>query len=329
MISLLLYLIVIIVRSEYSWSIDRINQKSIIPDFQIFNKNYGDNVTIYVIDSGFTDNVLFFDNIILEKSFIDDNLKDTIGHGTHVISLISSKYGVSNNVQIVSLKVFNNTHPSDEYHLIDALNFAKQHCSNNSRKCIINLSLGFDGITPVIDTMLEDIYNYNDAIIVVSAGNSNLDACTRSPSHLDFTITVGSINYLDFKSSFSNYGSCVDLYTYGEFVPGVNKGSGITFMSGTSMSAPIVTGIVANLWSKNSNLNNNQLKQLFYDNYINERNNLDILYTNENELNILWIFLPISVSFFFFSFLNFLFVLLCVLILLILFIYSFIQIFIV
>jgi subtilase-type proteinase RRT12 len=299
---LLLYLLIIIVKGEYSWSIDRINQKSIIPDFQIFNKDYGDNVTVYVIDSGFTENVLFFDNIILEKSFIDDNLNDTIGHGTHVISLISSKYGVSHDVKIVSLKVFNSTHGSDEYHLIDALDFTKQHCSNHSRKCIINLSLGFDVILPNIDIMLEDIYNNNDAIIVVSSGNSNIDSCLRTPSHLDFTVTVGSINYFDLRSSFSNYGKCTDLYTYGEFVPGVNKNGGITFMSGTSMSAPIVTGIIANLWSKNPNLKNHQLKKKFYDDYIIKRNNLNILYTNEKELDLAWIFLPIAFSFFLFSF---------------------------
>ena len=304
MIILFLSILFFFSNAEYSWSIDRINQKSIIPDFQIFNKNYGDNVTVYVIDSGFSDNVLFFDNIILQKSFIDNNLNDSIGHGTHVISLISSKYGVSNDVKIVSLKVFNSTHESDEYHLIDALNFTKQHCSNNSRKCIINLSLGFDTILPLIDTMLEDIYNNNDAIIVVSSGNSNINSCDRSPSHLDFTITVGSINYFDLKSAFSNYGKCTDIYTYGELVPGANKESGVTFMSGTSMSAPIVTGIVANLWSKNSNLNNNQLKQLFYDTYIMKRNDLNILYTNENEFNVLWMFLPVSFSFFFFSFLK-------------------------
>jgi len=301
---LFLNILFVIVNAKYSWSIDRINQKTIIPDFQIFNKNFGDNVTIYVIDSGFTHNKDFFDNIILEKSFIDDDVSDQIGHGTTVISLISSKYGVSNNVNIVSLKIFNTSYSHDDSYLINALEFTKDHCSNHSRKCIINLSLGFYTIMSDVDLLLEDIYNNNDAIIVSSAGNSNVNSCTRSPAHLDFVITVGSINYFDYKSSFSNYGSCNNLYTYGESVPGINMNGGSILMSGTSMSAPIISGFIANLWSKNQNLNNDEIKQLLYDYYIIRKNGINILYTNENQYDLYWVFLPILISFFVFSFLN-------------------------
>ena len=103
MIITFLNILLLSVNADYSWSLDRINQKYLIPDFHFFNTNYGYNTTVYVIDSGFTNNTLFYDNIILTESFIDNNSTDTLGHGTHVISLISSKdYGVSKNVDIVS-----------------------------------------------------------------------------------------------------------------------------------------------------------------------------------------------------------------------------------
>jgi len=300
MVFFFLNLFFLLSNAEYSWSIDRINQKYIIPDFHNFYTDFGHNVTVYVIDSGFTNNTKFYDNIILTKSFIDNEVNDTMGHGTHVISLISSVYGVSDNVQIVSLKVFNSTHDSDDNHLNQALNFSRDHCSNHSNKCIINLSLGFDNIVESIDNNLNDLYEQG-FVIVVSAGNSNIDSCLRSPSHLDFTITVGSIDYFDFKSSFSNFGTCTNLYTYGELIPGLNLHNTFVLRSGTSMSAPIVSGFVANLWSKNQNLNNTQIINTFYDNYLITKNKLNILYTTENQYNIFLIFVPIFLSYLIFK----------------------------
>ena len=302
MIITFLNILLLSVNADYSWSLDRINQKYLIPDFHFFNTNHGYNTTVYVIDSGFTNNTLFYDNIILTESFIDDNSTDTLGHGTHVISLISSKdYGVSKNVDIVSLKVFNDTHNTTAIDLINALNFSQDHCMNHSNKCIINLSLGLTTIVEEVDELLNDIYNDN-FIIVVAAGNDDINSCLKSPSHLDFVITVGSINYFDFKSSFSNYGSCVDLYTYGEFIPGLNLNNNVILKSGTSMSAPIVTGFIANLWSQNLNLNNEEIMDIFYDEYLLvTKKDLDILYTSENEYNPFLIFIPIFLSYLFFK----------------------------
>lgn len=302
MIITFLNILLLSVNADYSWSLDRINQKYLIPDFHFFNTNYGYNTTVYVIDSGFTNNTLFYDNIILTESFIDNNSTDTLGHGTHVISLISSKdYGVSKNVDIVSLKVFNDTHNTTALDLVNALNFSQDHCMNHSNKCIINLSLGLTTIVEEVDELLNDIYNDN-FIIVVAAGNDDINSCLKSPSHLDFVITVGSINYFDFKSSFSNYGSCVDLYTYGEFIPGLNLNNNVILKSGTSMSAPIVTGFIANLWSQNLNLNNEEIMEIFYNEYLLvTKKDLDILYTSENEYNPFLIFIPIFSSYLFFK----------------------------
>lgn len=302
MIITFLNILLLSVNADYSWSLDRINQKYLIPDFHFFNTNHGYNTTVYVIDSGFTNNTLFYDNIILTESFIDNNSTDTLGHGTHVISLISSKdYGVSKNVDIVSLKVFNDTHNTTALDLVNALNFSQDHCMNHSNKCIINLSLGLTTIVEEVDDLLNDIYNDN-FIIVVAAGNDDINSCLKSPSHLDFVITVGSINYFDFKSSFSNYGSCVDLYTYGEFIPGLNLNNNVILKSGTSMSAPIVTGFIANLWSQNLNLNNEEIMEIFYNEYLLvTKKDLDILYTSENEYNPFLIFIPIFSSYLFFK----------------------------
>ena len=86
-------------------------------------------------------------------------------------------------------------------------------------------------------------------MFVVAAGNNNINACLTSPSS-SYAITVGAIDdYNDSIASFSNWGECVDLFASGAYVKSVNIRSDFRplVLLGTSMAAPIVTGLVANL----------------------------------------------------------------------------------
>ena len=87
-------------------------------------------------------------------------------------------------------------------------------------------------------------------MFVVAAGNNNINACLTSPSSSPYAITVGAIDdYNDSIASFSNWGECVDLFASGAYVKSVNIRSDFRplVLLGTSMAAPIVTGLVANL----------------------------------------------------------------------------------
>lgn len=88
-----------------------------------------------------------------------------------------------------------------------------------------------------------------NVLIVVAAGNDNGDACDQSPARNGGVITVGASTNQDARATFSNYGRCLDI-----FAPGLNirslsafSDTGTAVLSGTSMAAPMVSGVVA-LW---------------------------------------------------------------------------------
>ena len=86
---------------------------------------------------------------------------------------------------------------------------------------------------------------------VVAAGNENTDACTKSPAAADLAITVGSTTSSDTRSSFSNYGSCVDIFAPGQSIASawIGNDSDTNTISGTSMASPHVAGVIARFLS--------------------------------------------------------------------------------
>ncbi len=86
-------------------------------------------------------------------------------------------------------------------------------------------------------------------VVVVSAGNDNADACDASPASAPQALTVGATDPADGRSSFSNYGACVDVWAPGSAILGASSTSSTatTTMSGTSMAAPAVAGAVLQL----------------------------------------------------------------------------------
>ena len=128
--------------------------------------------------------------------------------------------------------------------MIAGMEYVRARCA--SEKPIVNMSFGGQK-----DTILEQLVHLMEAegcTVVVAAGNSNVNACNQSPGGAAAAVTVGATNYVDEKSDFSNFGSCVDVYAPGS---GINSASNVgddnasQVLSGTSMAAPLVSGIMA------------------------------------------------------------------------------------
>merc|ERR1719330_234779 len=106
---------------------------------------------------------------------------------------------------------------------------------NGVRPAVLSMSLGGRGADPGYTTVI-DAATEAGVVVVVAAGNSNSDACNFSPAFTPNAITVGSTTSTDSRSSFSNYGTCVQIWAPGSSVVSASASSdtGTRSLSGTS-----------------------------------------------------------------------------------------------
>jgi subtilisin family serine protease len=128
--------------------------------------------------------------------------------------------------------------------LVRGLKWIARDCKRQAR-CIVNISLK-NGNYPTTNQAVQDLLDVG-ALVVVSAGNDSSDACFNWPN--TDLLVVGATRQDDTAAPWSNFGSCVDLYAPGEGVWTITNGTiGTTYKSGTSYSAPHVSGLAAIYW---------------------------------------------------------------------------------
>ena len=117
--------------------------------------------------------------------------------------------------------------------------------ANHIKPAVANMSLG-GGANSSVDTAVNNLINAG-VTVVVAAGNSNANACNYSPARVSAAITVGSTTSSDGRSSFSNYGSCLDIFAPGSSITSAwyTSNTATNTISGTSMASPHVAGVAA------------------------------------------------------------------------------------
>ncbi len=206
----------------------------------------------------------------------DNNPWDTLGHGTFVTGLIAATVdngvgidGVTNNVLIMPLRTLN----SAGYGTPDAMARAFLYAIESGAQ-VINLSLGQNGVLGVEKALLR-YADERGVVVVVAAGNLGIDVAGFGPagSASRQTLVVGSVGRSGERSTFSNRGAGLTLTAPGvdleslrarrtDFnrvlrVPSYEAGDGFSGTAnqsyraeGTSFSAPIVAGVVAEVWAQ-------------------------------------------------------------------------------
>ncbi|HKG97685.1 MAG TPA: S8 family peptidase, partial [Pyrinomonadaceae bacterium] len=231
-------------QSNPPWGLDRIDQRA-RPLNAIYTFNWtGSGVRAYVIDTGIrTTHTQFGGRASNVFDAFGGSGADCNGHGTHVSGTIGgSTYGVAKSALLRGVRVLDCNGSGSNSGVIAGVDWVT---NNHINPAVANMSLG-GGASSALDTAVNNLSNSGVAI-AVAAGNSNADACNSSPARAANAITVGSTTTTDARSSFSNFGTCLDLFAPGSGILSsyFSSDTATATLSGTSMASPHVAGAAA------------------------------------------------------------------------------------
>jgi subtilisin family serine protease len=230
-----------------SWGLDRIDQRALPLDGSYtYPDSAGDGVTAYIIDTGvrishgdFGGRARYgYDAVDGDTSAGDGN-----GHGTHVAGTVAgTSHGVAKKADIVAVRVLDNNGSGSISGVVAGVDWVTR---NAVKPAVANMSLG-GGANSTLDTAVRNSIA-SGVTYAVAAGNSNTNASGSSPARVAEAITVGSTTSSDARSSFSNYGSILDIFAPGSSITSTwhTSDSATSTISGTSMAAPHVAGAAA------------------------------------------------------------------------------------
>jgi aqualysin 1 len=226
------------------WGLDRIDQRD-RPLSATYTYNWtGSGVRVYIIDTGIlTGHTQFGGRASAVFDVNGGNGQDCNGHGTHVAGTVGgSTYGVAKGALLRGVKVFQCANTTSTSNIIAGVNWVT---ANRVLPAVANMSVG-GGASSSMDTAVNNLIN-SGVTVAVAAGNESVDACTRSPARVAAAITVGSTTTSDARSSFSNFGTCLDLFAPGSSIPSAwyTSNTATATLSGTSMASPHVAGAAA------------------------------------------------------------------------------------
>jgi subtilisin family serine protease len=229
-----------------TWGIDRVDQRD-LPLNQTYNYDTtASNVHAYIIDTGVLLAHSQFSGRMgngFDAVTSGGNANDCNGHGTHVAGTVGgTTYGVAKGVTIHPVRVLGCNGSGTNSGVIAGMDWV---ANNHVKPAVANMSLG-GGASQATDDAVARMTNAG-VTVVVAAGNDNGDACTKSPARAPSAITVGSTTSSDARSSFSNFGTCVDIFGPGSSITSAwyTSTTATNTISGTSMASPHVAGVAA------------------------------------------------------------------------------------
>lgn len=233
---------------QYSptWGLDRIDQRALPLSSSYTYNSDGSGVHVYIVDTGIrAGHVEFTDRIRAGFTAIKDGRGtfDCHGHGTHVAGTAAGKtHGVAKNAFIHPVRVLACNGYGSYSGIIAGLDWIAR---NHVKPAVVNMSLGGPA-SSLLDTAITKLVG-KGVTVVVAAGNESTNACNYSPARVPAAITVGATTSSDYRASYSNYGSCLDIFAPGSSILSASNVSNTstTTMSGTSMASPHVAGVAA------------------------------------------------------------------------------------
>lgn len=234
-------------QSSPDWGLDRIDQAALPLNSNFVYSSTGAGVNVYVLDSGINPFHQDFGGraaVAVDVLTDGQNGIDCRGHGTHIAGTIASAtYGVAKSANVWGVRVLPCVGTGQ---LSDLMMGIEWVTANRIAPAVVNISINAGGTSPGLNNSI------NNSIAagvhyVVSAGNSNADACGFLPANIPGVIVVGATTNSDNRAGYSNQGPCVDVWAPGHSITSLDylTNNGTRSMSGTSQAAPMAAGTAA------------------------------------------------------------------------------------
>lgn len=253
--------------NDVDWGLTRTNSQNFTASRSGYEYHYtsgssGAGVDAYVIDTGiYCENNDFKNKKVGSCTFgfssVTDirgnpDVTDGNGHGTHVSGTIGGQtYGVAKEVDLIAVKVMSDKGSGSSSNILSGIDWVVGNAKKTGKPSVANLSIG-GGFSQAENDAIKAATEAG-IVMVVAAGNEDEDACTGSPGSEPAAVTVAASDDKNVRASYSNWGSCVDVFGPGSAITStwIDSPDATNTISGTSMASPHVCGVAAKIRSAN------------------------------------------------------------------------------
>ncbi|KAL1599533.1 hypothetical protein SLS60_007336 [Paraconiothyrium brasiliense] len=260
----------LVTQSPSIWSLGDLSHKAGNATEYVYDASAGEGMTAYVFDTGirlshveFEGRARFGVNGITNSTDASGASKDDDGHGTHCAATVVGKtFGVAKKASVVDVKVFDGSTGSISS-IITGIQWAVNDVVSRSAQStsVFSMSLGAETTSTILDDAVQAAYDAG-ILSIVAAGNENAPIAPNSPARLPASFTVGMTqpdrNRVNIIADIygSNFGPEMDVFAPGRDIVSASNlnDTGNSTKTGTSMSTPLVAGLVCYLRALESGL---------------------------------------------------------------------------